>query len=75
MYAMDLMFHMNRTTSVPNPVPRYELDKDSTLNWKRIVVSGFDFPIKSILTSSLQFQPQFLTQIRQALRNKKEKKS
>ena len=31
---MDSMLDMNRTTSVPKSVLCYELDKDSTSNWK-----------------------------------------
>ena len=33
-HKMDSMLDMNRTTSVPKSVLCYELDKDSTLNWK-----------------------------------------
>ena len=28
------MFDVNRTSSMPKSVLRYELEKDSTLNWK-----------------------------------------
>ena len=33
-YVTDSMFEVNRTSSVPKSVLRYELDKDSTSNWK-----------------------------------------
>ena len=31
---MDSVFDLNRTSSMPKSVVRYELDKDSTSNWK-----------------------------------------
>ena len=34
MYVKDSMFEVNRTSSVPKSVLCYELDKDSTSNWK-----------------------------------------
>ena len=34
MYVADSMFVVNRTSSMPKSVLRYELDKDSTLNCK-----------------------------------------
>ena len=33
-YVTDMMFVVNKTSSMPKYVLRFELDKDSTSNWK-----------------------------------------